>query len=245
MKQYYVAINEEKQGPFSISELQKIDLNKKTLVWYSGLNDWVNAEEIDELSHLMNDVPPPIPLKKSDSTKNIIIESPIDINIIKTSNISKDQLNENIRKATNKGISEIGHLIVYSIISLVVAFLTFSIHFAAYKPELVSDKNQQQFNREFSELNNKGSIVVPFGDIASKYLGFFDFKYDQNLSVSDLYNINEARLSILTAKSEDISYYVFFILLSLLILIRYIRIFSKWLNPSVTADMNSQNEHNK
>ena len=166
-------------------------------------------------------------------------------NIIKTSNISKDQLNENIRKATNKGISEIGHLIVYSIISLVVAFLTFSIHFAAYKPELVSDKNQQQFNREFSELNNKGSIVVPFGDIASKYLGFFDFKYDQNLSVSDLYNINEARLSILTAKSEDISYYVFFILLSLLILIRYIRIFSKWLNPSVTADMNSQNEHNK
>ena len=41
MKQYYVAINEEKQGPFSISELQKIDLNKKTLVWYSGLNDWV------------------------------------------------------------------------------------------------------------------------------------------------------------------------------------------------------------
>lgn len=245
MKQYYVAIDGEKQGPFSISELQKIDLNKKTLVWYSGLDDWVDAEEIDELTHLMNDVPPPIPLKKSDSTKNIIIESPIDINIIKTSNISKEQLNENRRKATNMVISEIGYLIMYFIISLAIAFLAYQIHFTANKPQLVSDENQQQFNREFRELNNKGSIVVPFGDIASKYLGFFDFKYDQNLGVYDLYNINEARLSILKAKSEDISYYVFFILLSLLILIRYIRIFSKWLNPSLTADTNSQNEHNE
>ena len=220
MKQYYVAIDGEKQGPFSISELQKIDLNKKTLVWYSGLDDWVNAEEIDELTHLMNDVPPPIPSKKSDSTKNIIIESPTGINIIKTNNISKYQLNEDRRKAARKVLSEIGYLIMYFIISLAIVVLTYQIHFAAYKPQLVSNENQQQFNRELSVLNSKGSIVVPFGNIASKYLGFFNFKYDENLSSADLYNINEARLSILAKKSGDISYYMFFISLSILIFIR-------------------------
>ena len=206
MKQYYVAIDGEKQGPFSISELHKINLNKKTLVWYSGLGDWVNAEEIDELTHLMNDSPPPIPLKKSDFTKNIIVESPIDINIIKKSSISKDQLNNNRRKAVNKILSEIGYLLKYFIISFAIAFLTYQIYFAAYKPQLVSDENQQQFNREFylRELENKGSIVVHFGDIASKYLGFFDFKYDQNLSLDDLSNINEARLFILKEKAKDI-----------------------------------------
>ena len=60
MKSYYLYINEEQQGPFNIEELKNKKINRDTKVWFEGLEDWKNAEDIDELKTIVASIPPPI-----------------------------------------------------------------------------------------------------------------------------------------------------------------------------------------
>ena len=48
MKKYYIIKNNEKEGPFSISDLKSKKINIDTLVWHKKLDDWVKAKEIKE-----------------------------------------------------------------------------------------------------------------------------------------------------------------------------------------------------
>jgi hypothetical protein len=56
MHRYYVAIGVEQQGPYTVAELAKLPLSKKTPVWRHGLAGWVRASELPEVSSLL---PPP------------------------------------------------------------------------------------------------------------------------------------------------------------------------------------------
>ena len=53
MKEYYIAISDKKEGPLSLNDLKTKKLTKDTLVWYDGLEDWVNASEVNELKDLL------------------------------------------------------------------------------------------------------------------------------------------------------------------------------------------------
>ena len=60
---YYVAINEEREGPYDLRTIQGFinenKINKNTLVWTEGLEDWVEAYTVFENN--FNKTPPPLP----------------------------------------------------------------------------------------------------------------------------------------------------------------------------------------
>ncbi len=64
MSQYFVFLNKKKQGPYTISELENMDISSNTLIWTKGMDDWTKASEYDELSELLQSLPPPIPQKE-------------------------------------------------------------------------------------------------------------------------------------------------------------------------------------
>lgn len=62
---YNVSINGQTSGPFTIPQLQQMILNgqltRTTYVWKQGMNNWEEAEKIQEISNLFSAVPPPPP----------------------------------------------------------------------------------------------------------------------------------------------------------------------------------------
>jgi hypothetical protein len=84
MKKFYLHNGTEQEGPFSKSELKEKNITRKTEVWYEGLNDWTNAENVDDLKNIFNtSSPPPIrskvvdKKKKTKSWKGILIKTAV------------------------------------------------------------------------------------------------------------------------------------------------------------------------
>jgi uncharacterized membrane protein YhaH (DUF805 family) len=59
-RNYFFVNGQDREGPFSLSELKAKDIKWNTLIWYQGLNEWKEACEIEELSGVFESVPPPI-----------------------------------------------------------------------------------------------------------------------------------------------------------------------------------------
>lgn len=57
---YYVYEGDKQLGPFLKEELIKLRISKKAMIWREGLNKWVEASELDELSDITISLPPPI-----------------------------------------------------------------------------------------------------------------------------------------------------------------------------------------
>ena len=60
MKTFFLFIDDEQQGPFNLEELKTKKITRTTKVWFEGLEDWNNAEEIEELKSIFVSIPPPI-----------------------------------------------------------------------------------------------------------------------------------------------------------------------------------------
>jgi membrane protease subunit (stomatin/prohibitin family) len=62
---YYAAINGQQSGPFDTNALRdKITagaLTRDTLVWTTGMPNWIPASTVAELAQFFQDVPPPLP----------------------------------------------------------------------------------------------------------------------------------------------------------------------------------------
>ena len=63
-KIYFIVVDNEQAGPYSIEELQNLKIKKDSLVWKDGLENWIEAESIEELKHIFIATPPPIPKAK-------------------------------------------------------------------------------------------------------------------------------------------------------------------------------------
>lgn len=48
-KMYFIVIDSQKQGPYSKEELIEMRISPSTLVWFEGLENWVEARQIEEL----------------------------------------------------------------------------------------------------------------------------------------------------------------------------------------------------
>jgi membrane protease subunit (stomatin/prohibitin family) len=63
--QFFVAVNGQQQGPYTLSTLQQMSqqgsLTRDSLVWRQGLSAWIKAGEASELSSLFGAAPPPLP----------------------------------------------------------------------------------------------------------------------------------------------------------------------------------------
>lgn len=69
MQAYFIHKDNQQQGPFSIEELKDQSLTRDTMVWYEGLDGWIKAEEVVELTGLFKMTPPPL-IKEMAETKN-------------------------------------------------------------------------------------------------------------------------------------------------------------------------------
>lgn len=59
--EYYILVNGGKQGPFSLEELYTKNISPSTMVWKTGLEDWVMAKDMPELTDLLANMPPEPP----------------------------------------------------------------------------------------------------------------------------------------------------------------------------------------
>jgi uncharacterized membrane protein YhaH (DUF805 family) len=60
MKKYFYSNGKEKEGPVTFEDLIQKDIKPKTLIWHEGLEDWKEAESIDELREIFELIPPPL-----------------------------------------------------------------------------------------------------------------------------------------------------------------------------------------
>jgi membrane protease subunit (stomatin/prohibitin family) len=64
---YYVAIGGQQSGPFDINTLKQMvtqgQMNKETLVWKEGMDQWAPAGSAPDLINLFGAAPPPLPQK--------------------------------------------------------------------------------------------------------------------------------------------------------------------------------------
>ena len=63
MKKYYISKGKKQEGPFTLDELKELGIDRTTLVWFEGMEEWKEAQIIDELSNLFILLPPPIKKK--------------------------------------------------------------------------------------------------------------------------------------------------------------------------------------
>ena len=54
--EYSIAVNRQAEGPFSLEEILKKEISPETLVWKTGMENWVKAEELPELSVLFQPI---------------------------------------------------------------------------------------------------------------------------------------------------------------------------------------------
>jgi hypothetical protein len=59
--EYYIAVNGQQQGPFTVEELAGKGITPSTLVWAQGMTDWTIASKVEELKPLFVTQVPPIP----------------------------------------------------------------------------------------------------------------------------------------------------------------------------------------
>ncbi|RLA24598.1 MAG: antifreeze protein [Gammaproteobacteria bacterium] len=63
--QYFVALNGQQSGPFSLSDLtnqiKSGTVTRQTLIWNQALVEWTKAGEVAELANSFSIVPPPLP----------------------------------------------------------------------------------------------------------------------------------------------------------------------------------------
>lgn len=73
--EYYVVLEEKRQGPFSVEELRTKNITRQTLVWREGMSDWTELKDVEELSELAGSIPPPMQEAKEE-TKEAQTEKP-------------------------------------------------------------------------------------------------------------------------------------------------------------------------
>ena len=56
MNKYF--INSNNQKSYTLEELKQQPLTRETLVWYNGLDNWVELKDAPELGELIADIPP-------------------------------------------------------------------------------------------------------------------------------------------------------------------------------------------
>ena len=62
MKEYYYLKGKEKNGPFTIAEINDKDLSVETFIWTEGMNSWEKIKNIPDLFIDLNSkLPPPLP----------------------------------------------------------------------------------------------------------------------------------------------------------------------------------------
>jgi uncharacterized RDD family membrane protein YckC len=67
-QQFYIAVNGQQTGPFSLDELRTKNIQHDTLIWTEGLDSWTKASQVALVKDFLKPTPPPIPNTAPKST---------------------------------------------------------------------------------------------------------------------------------------------------------------------------------
>jgi hypothetical protein len=67
MKKYFYSNGQKKDGPVTLEELKKHNIQPETLIWHEELDDWTKAENVDELKDIFVS---PLPTADTQNKKN-------------------------------------------------------------------------------------------------------------------------------------------------------------------------------
>lgn len=70
-RHYFYLKDGQQIGPIPFEDLKKHNIRKDTLIWYDGITDWTQAQNVDELQILFATTPPPIPKNVQQTTANV------------------------------------------------------------------------------------------------------------------------------------------------------------------------------
>lgn len=73
MKKYFISLDGQQTGPYTIEQLQSMSLTSKYLVWTDGFNGWKNIQSIQELKDTITKLPPSIENQKTLQTNNTVL----------------------------------------------------------------------------------------------------------------------------------------------------------------------------
>jgi GYF domain 2 len=77
MEEYYFSDGEKQFGPFTLGELKDQKITKDSLIWYEGLDNWIKANEIENLKTLFKATPPPLQRIQTPKVEIPVIQPPI------------------------------------------------------------------------------------------------------------------------------------------------------------------------
>jgi uncharacterized RDD family membrane protein YckC len=60
-QQFYIVIGGQQQGPFAITGLKEKGIQRDSLVWTEGMENWARAEDVPALRDILKTIPPPLP----------------------------------------------------------------------------------------------------------------------------------------------------------------------------------------
>ena len=158
MRKYFYIKDGKKKGPFSLEELNRENLTRKTKVWFYGLNNWTVLSEIEELKSLASSIPPLLKITKSEKNRDTII-------------IKKDisKINSIKKKLNNRKIINI------SIFIIVALLLLFSIIKSNFNKRKVSSPHQEIVENAYdSDVNFEFYVKKFYRDI--NFYGIFPKK---------------------------------------------------------------------
>ncbi|MDE6695254.1 MAG: GYF domain-containing protein [Muribaculaceae bacterium] len=52
-KEYYIVVNDNREGPFSLAQLEERGIEPSTLVWTAGMADWARVDSVAELASIL------------------------------------------------------------------------------------------------------------------------------------------------------------------------------------------------
>lgn len=73
--EYYILVNNVKQGPFPKEELIQKGITGNTMVWCAGMSDWRKAAEVADLADILQQMPPEPPQNNRIMPKTWLVES--------------------------------------------------------------------------------------------------------------------------------------------------------------------------
>lgn len=220
MDKFYIGINGVQKGPFSKDELKAQGLNPSTLVWTDGMENWLQAIEVEKLKGLFQGTPPPIPNQNKPPIP-VEIEKPIRVK----AEISKkkEPLISNEGKVTVANETKA----IFRLISLalVISLISFPIfYFGIYEVNKYDDfdyfKDVQKTVDRYGTTTYFGVNITDFPN----WSGTMDYE-------SVMRNI-EYRKDVYTEKSWMSSLYTLPVTSAFLILFRYILKGVKWVKAT-------------
>jgi hypothetical protein len=115
---YYIALDDKKDGPYTLEEVKGIKISRDTLVWKEGMENWQAAKDFEEFKDLFLSIPPPIP----------------------------DNFSKTPRSSLNKGKIRklIQSILISFLISISISLIALTIYFFINRPVYVSDEIVQE-----------------------------------------------------------------------------------------------------